>query len=321
MNATERISMATISTTFDSGAGFSNEWALLTLNAPPPSPDISLIDSHGATGPPRMVSLPPATVETSCAPLKLAITPGASRMMATTTDSGSRMRSTVRTKSTQKLPSSWTPPLRESANQHDSHAHPHRCAGEPLNAKTGGQSDMRESGLAGIVLPAGVRGERDRGIESQGRCHPLVAPGPRQKRLQQQNSVQEQDTDRGERQQRGAVPRPSLYIVGLCTDQPIDRRLNSPSLAVGVHACDVIAKRHMENHHKGDDGDDLQPGLGSPVRRIADGSYLLCAAVPIEPKLGRRMRTKQLVTQFVRRISVSRRSVDGQFALPQWGWV
>ena len=67
-NATGISSIATISTTFVNGVGFSNGCALLTLKAPPPSPDISLIDSHVATGPPRIVCLPPASVEISCAP-------------------------------------------------------------------------------------------------------------------------------------------------------------------------------------------------------------------------------------------------------------
>ena len=59
-NATGINSIATISTTFVNGVGFSNGCALLTLKAPPPSPDISLMDSHVATGPPRIVCLPPA---------------------------------------------------------------------------------------------------------------------------------------------------------------------------------------------------------------------------------------------------------------------
>jgi hypothetical protein len=58
-------SIATISIREDAGVGFSNGWALLTLKAPPPSPDISLIGSHAATGPPGIVCVPPASVETS----------------------------------------------------------------------------------------------------------------------------------------------------------------------------------------------------------------------------------------------------------------
>ena len=97
-------SIATISTTLVNGVGFSKGCALLTLKAPPPSPDINLIDSHVATGPPSNVWLPPAIVETSWAPWKLLTTPRASRISVTITDSGSRIRTTVRTRSTQKLP-------------------------------------------------------------------------------------------------------------------------------------------------------------------------------------------------------------------------
>src|SRR5690348_8599338 len=104
-NATGMISMATISPTLDSGVGFSNGCALLTLNAPPPSPDISLMDSHVATGPPRIVWRPPDSVEISWPLLKLLTTPRTTKITAMAIDSGNRMRMTERTRSTQKFPS------------------------------------------------------------------------------------------------------------------------------------------------------------------------------------------------------------------------
>ena len=56
----------------------------MTLKAPPPSPDMSLIDSQEATGPPRIVCDPPDKVETCCALWKLSTTPRDNRMTVTT---------------------------------------------------------------------------------------------------------------------------------------------------------------------------------------------------------------------------------------------
>ena len=44
------------------GFGFSNGWAALTLNQPPPLLPRSLIASCDATAPPGMVCWPPASV-------------------------------------------------------------------------------------------------------------------------------------------------------------------------------------------------------------------------------------------------------------------
>ena len=72
------------------------------------------MDSWLATGPPVIVCWPPADVLTtwSCR-WKFWIAPPAIRMIAATTEIGSRMRIVPRTRSTQKLPRS---PVRLRAN-------------------------------------------------------------------------------------------------------------------------------------------------------------------------------------------------------------
>ena len=84
--------------------GFSNGWAEFTLKNPPPLVPSILIDSWLATGPPGIFWVAPATVCTSVKPCRFWITPVAIRMIANTNAIGSRMRSAVRMRSTQKLP-------------------------------------------------------------------------------------------------------------------------------------------------------------------------------------------------------------------------
>jgi hypothetical protein len=57
----------------------------------------------------------------------------------TTTDSGSRIRTTVRTRSTQKALV-----MRKPANQRHGNAHPDGATDERLHPKAGGQPDVTE---------------------------------------------------------------------------------------------------------------------------------------------------------------------------------
>ncbi len=74
------------------------------MKNPPPFVPSILIDSWLATGPPGIFCVAPATVCTSVKPWRFWITPVAMRMIANTNAIGSRMRSAVRIRSTQKLP-------------------------------------------------------------------------------------------------------------------------------------------------------------------------------------------------------------------------
>lgn len=92
------------STMLVQAVGFSNGCAELALKNPPPLVPRSLIASCEATGPPGTTAVPPVTVVTSWNPAKFWMTPPASSTTAPTIDSGSRMRSVPRVRSTQKLP-------------------------------------------------------------------------------------------------------------------------------------------------------------------------------------------------------------------------
>ena len=86
--------------------GFSYGCAELALKKPPPLVPSSLIASWLATGPPGRVWLPPAIVVITRSGSRFWITPQASSSTATTMLNGSSRRSTIRIRSTQKLPSS-----------------------------------------------------------------------------------------------------------------------------------------------------------------------------------------------------------------------
>ena len=67
--------------------------------------------------------------------------------------------------------------LRKSTDQRNADTHANGAAHERLHTKATGQPDMPKRGFTGIVLPTGVRSERNSSVEGQSRCHTLVAPG------------------------------------------------------------------------------------------------------------------------------------------------
>ncbi|KDR64254.1 hypothetical protein DC60_10310 [Streptomyces wadayamensis] len=84
--------------------GFSNGWAEFAAKKPPPLVPSSLIASWEATGPPRRLWSPPAMVVRSRAPCRFCTTPVATSTIAKTNASGNSTRTTIRVRSTQKLP-------------------------------------------------------------------------------------------------------------------------------------------------------------------------------------------------------------------------
>ena len=106
------------------------------------------------------------------------------------------MRTTDRTRSTQKFPISsfWYCARPRIIRYGDAHAD--RATGERLHTEACRQPDMPERRFARVVLPTGIGDERDRSVERQRRCHPLVSPRLGKSRLRQQQPVEEEDADR-----------------------------------------------------------------------------------------------------------------------------
>jgi hypothetical protein len=106
------IRMSSISNAFVIPLGFSNGIAELTLKKPPPLVPSSLMTSCDATGPSASVDGPPVSVLKSTYGDSVWMTPCETRNSAPTTLIGSRMYSSVRIRSAQKLPSVF--PLRRA---------------------------------------------------------------------------------------------------------------------------------------------------------------------------------------------------------------
>ena len=93
-----------ISKRFVSAFGFSNGCAELALKMPPPFVPSSLIASWEPAGASGIVYGVPSTVVTSKPDFSDITTPPATSRIAATNESGSRMRTAPRVRSTQKLP-------------------------------------------------------------------------------------------------------------------------------------------------------------------------------------------------------------------------
>jgi hypothetical protein len=97
--------MNSSSTKLEKVVGFSNGNAELTLKNPPPLVPSSLMAICEATGPIASTCPKPCRVVTVTAPVKFCTTPWETSSSVPITDSGSRIYSSDRVRSTQKLPS------------------------------------------------------------------------------------------------------------------------------------------------------------------------------------------------------------------------
>ena len=97
--------MNSISTKLEKVVAFSNGKVELTLKNPPPLVPSCLMAIWEATGPRASTCSKPPRVVSVTEPVKVCTTPWETSSSAPITDSGSRMYSSVRVRSTQKLPS------------------------------------------------------------------------------------------------------------------------------------------------------------------------------------------------------------------------
>ena len=115
--------------------GFSNGWAELALNGPPPLVPSSLMASWLAIGPPGIAWLAPSTVVAIVKPSKFWTTPWLTSTQRDDDASGRSTRSVARVRSTQKLP---IVPLRrrdEAPDQGDGHRQADRGGHEVLHRR------------------------------------------------------------------------------------------------------------------------------------------------------------------------------------------
>ena len=75
-------------------------------------------------------------------------------------------------------------------------------------------SEIAQRGLAAVILPIGVGGEADRGVQRQIRRHSGHALRiPRQIELQPQHGVERHETDEIEQQHGNGIGQPMLFVV------------------------------------------------------------------------------------------------------------
>ncbi len=205
---------------FVKGFGFSKGCAELALKKPPPLLPSVLDGLLEPTGPPGMVWCAPDRVVRSRSGWRLWIAPPAIRIMPPTIASGISSRTVVAGVSTQKLPSLSVLRPGEAADQRDRDDHADSRGHELLHGKAGHLGQIAHGGLAGVVLPVGVRDERRRGVPGSVRRHVGHALAVEQVVLQPLEAVQEQHADRGERQHAADVGAPLLVGLGVNPHQP-----------------------------------------------------------------------------------------------------
>ena len=149
----------------------------------------------------------------------------------------------------------------EPAHQRDRHRDAHRGGHEVLHRQPGHLHQVAHRGLARVVLPVGVGGERRRGVPRQRRLHVGQAEAEPQVRLHPLEQVQEQHRHRGERQHRPGVHAPGLLGVRVDAHQPVDDPLGPQVPLAGHRPVHVVAERPVhhgqrdgQHHHEDDPG-------------------------------------------------------------------
>jgi hypothetical protein len=127
----------------------------IALKAPPPSPDISLIDSQDATGHRGSSGGRRQSRDLLCT-MEIV---DHSEDEQYECDDDRQWQQNAHHRPHQIYPEVAdfvTLPARQPTNQGDGDAHPYGATCERLHPKACGQADMPERGFAGVILPAGI---------------------------------------------------------------------------------------------------------------------------------------------------------------------
>ncbi len=201
------------------GFGFSNGCAELALKKPPPLFPISLMTSCEATGPPTMVWCWPASVLTACADGE--VVDHAARGQDQGPDERQRQQQPDACTWSGLPRSCPAGPSCDRMNPRTSAmaiAMPTAADTKFCTARPRHLHDVAHGGLAGVVLPVRVGGERDGGVPRQrgrdaGKAEREASGGPA---VRSSPVHGEHGHDRGEREHAAQVGAPLL--VGLRVD-------------------------------------------------------------------------------------------------------
>ena len=219
--------IAAICRRFVKPLAFSNGWAELAFRVPPPFVPSSLIASWLAKGPPGMDWVACSSVVAFSGPRSVWIAPWLTMTTAMTTHRGSRIRTTPRTRSTQKLPMvadrrRARPRIRATATVRPTAAETKFCTARPGHLR-----EVAHRVLAGVVLPVRVGHEAHGGVEGEGLGHrPDVGRVDGQRSLEALEGVDDEDGHATEGEQRVGVGAPALLAVRVDAAEAVERSLD-----------------------------------------------------------------------------------------------
>ena len=150
-------------------------------------------------------------------------------------------------------------PADQAADQGHGHAQADGRTQKRFRAQPGGLGHVTQRCLTRVVLPAGVGGEADRGIEGERRVQARVAERERQRALHPQQQVQQQDAGPGDGEDRDRVVRPGLVVVGVDAAGPVDHRLGPPVPRGREDPGQVVAQWHVQHPDEPEHHERLQP--------------------------------------------------------------
>ena len=130
--------------------------------------------------------------------------------------------------------------------------------------------EIRHRGFAAVALPVGVRREADGGVERQMRRQRAeILRIERQKILQPQNRVGEQQAHEAENQHREGVLFPALFLRRIHAENPVGEFFQrahhrvEPGAAVGIeHAAEIKAERLGDEDERAEIEREFQPLMG-----------------------------------------------------------
>ena len=158
-----------------------------------------------------------------------------------------------------EVPDRRRPVAGESPDERDRDGDPDRGGGEVLDGEGAHLRQVRHRRLARIVLPVRVRDERDRRVEAERRAdRPEMLGVERQRPLQPDHPVDDEDGDGGVGDERSGVALPALLDLGVDADEPVDRPFDEGKVpyAALVDRGHVRAEESPDQDHDDREDDD-----------------------------------------------------------------
>ena len=256
--------IASISSRFDSGVGFSNGCDELALKKPPPLVPSSLITSCDATGPCAITCSAPSTVLTWVYALKFCGTPCHTSTSAPMTLIGKSTHRIARVISTQKFPMVLRAAPHEAANHGDRDRDSRSGRDEIVEGEPGHLGEIAHRRFTAVSLPVRIGGEARSGIECEiGRDRAELLRIQRQIILQALNCIEHQHPHHAEKQHRDGIFNPRFLGLGMNSANPVNSALDRLQHGIehrrltGEDPRHIEAERDADRRHQRAENSDL----------------------------------------------------------------